>query len=78
MTNKNGLGVTLQNTHSVPKWLAEAEKRAQQLVDEFVPLCGKLKALKPLIVEVQADFKKLKGSQTISGCVTSRNSAQKS
>jgi hypothetical protein len=68
MTDKNGSSRALQNTYSVPKWLADAEKRAQQLVAEFVPLCGKLKALKPLIVEVQADFKKLKGSQTILGC----------
>jgi len=68
VTDKDGTSRTLKNTKSVPKWLAEAEKRAQQLVDEFVPLCGKLKDLKPLIVEVQADFKKLKGSQTILGC----------
>ena len=68
MTNKNALGATLQNTNSAPKWLAEAEKRAQQLADEFAPLCVKLKAMKPRIVEVQADFKKLKGSQTILGC----------
>jgi len=68
MADKNSTSRALQNTNSVPKWLAEAEKRAQQLVDEFVPLCGKLKDLKPLIVEVQADFKKLKGSQTILGC----------
>jgi hypothetical protein len=58
----------LRGTLSVPKWLADAEKRAQKLVDEFVPLCVKLKALKPQIEEVQADFKKIKGSQTILGC----------
>src|SRR5208337_3688866 len=67
MTNTNDLSRTLQNTNSVPKWLAEAEKRAQQLVDEFAPLCVKLKTLKPQIVVVQADFRKIKGSQTILG-----------
>jgi hypothetical protein len=68
MTETNDLSRTLQNTNSVPKWLAEAEDRAQKLVNEFAPLCVKLKDLKPLIVELQADFKKLKGSQTIFGC----------
>jgi hypothetical protein len=68
MTDTNDLSRTLQNTNSVPKWLAEAEKRAQQLINEFAPLCVKLKALKPQIEKVQADFKKLKGSQTILGC----------
>jgi hypothetical protein len=67
MTDTNNLSRTLQNTNSVPKWLAEAENRAQNLVDELAPLCVKLKALKPQIAEVQADFKKLKGSQTILG-----------
>jgi hypothetical protein len=67
MTDTSDLSRTLQNTHSVPKWLAEAEDRAQRLVNELA-LCVKLKALKPQIVEVQADFKKLKGSQTIFGC----------
>jgi phage-related protein len=68
MTNTNNLSRTLQNTNSVPTWLAEAEDRAQKLVNELAPLCVKLKDLKPLIVELQADFKKLKGSQTIFGC----------
>jgi hypothetical protein len=68
MTNTNDLSRTLPNTNSVPKWLAEAEDRAQKLVNELALLCVKLKALKPQIVEVQADFKKLKGSQTIFGC----------
>lgn len=67
MTDTNNLSRTLQNTNSVPKWLAEAENRAQNLVDELAPLCVKLKALKPQIAEVQADFRKLKGSQTILG-----------
>ena len=58
----------LRGTQSVPKSLADAEKRAQKLVDEFAPLTQKLTALKPQIVEIQADFKKIKGSQTILGC----------
>ena len=58
----------LRNTNSVPKWLADAEKRAQKLVDEFAPLTQKLTALKPQIVEIQADFRKIKGSETILGC----------
>jgi hypothetical protein len=58
----------LRGTQSAPKWLADAEKRAQKLVDEFAPLTQKLTALKPQIVEIQADFKKIKGSQTILGC----------
>ncbi|MGA3315457.1 MAG: hypothetical protein ABSC64_03350 [Candidatus Korobacteraceae bacterium] len=58
----------LRNTNSVPKWLAIAERRAQKLVDEFAPLTQKLTALKPRIVEIQADFKKIKGSQAILGC----------
>lgn len=68
MTDTNGLSRTLRNTNSVPKWLAEAENRAQKLADEVAPLCVKLKAMKPQIEKVQADFKKLKGSQTILGC----------
>jgi len=68
MTDKNNSTRPLPNTHGVPKWLSEAEARAQKLVDELAPLCAKLKDLKPLIVEVQADFKKLMGSQTIMGC----------
>jgi hypothetical protein len=68
MTDKSNSTRTLRNTHSVPKWLSAAEARAQKLVDELVPLCAKLKDLKPLIVQAQADFKKLKGSQTIMGC----------
>ena len=68
MTDTNDLSRALQNTNSAPKWLAEAEDRAQKLMTEFAPLSSKLKALKPQIVEVQGDFKKLKGSQTILGC----------
>jgi uncharacterized protein (DUF3084 family) len=77
MADKNGTSRALQNTNSVPKWLAEAEKRAQQLVDEFAPLCVKLKALKPQIEKVQADFKKLKGSQMILGCGSFKHFCEK-
>lgn len=58
----------LRITNSVPKWLADAERRAQKLVDEFAPLTQKLVVLKPQIVEIQADFKRIKGSQTILDC----------
>ena len=77
MADKNVTSRALQNTNSVPKWLAEAEKRAQQLVDEFAPLCVKLKALKPQIEKVQADFKKLKGSQMILGCGSFKHFCEK-
>jgi len=77
MTDTNDLSRTLQNTNSVPKWLAEAENRAQKLADEFAPLCVKLRALKPQIEEVQADFKKLKGSQTILGCRSFKDFCEK-
>lgn len=77
MADKNGTSRALQNTNSVPKWLAEAEKRAQQLVDEFAPLCVKLKALQPQIEKVQADFKKLKGSQMILGCGSFKHFCEK-
>ena len=68
MIDKDDSTRTLRNTKSVPKWLSEAEERAQKLVDEFAPLCAKLKDLKPEIEKVKADFKKVKGSQTILGC----------
>src|SRR5208283_5725637 len=45
MIDKDDSTRTLRNTKSVAKWLSEAEERAQKLVDEFAPLCAKLKDL---------------------------------